>query len=166
MVTFFGCFQIRFNSNPQSFRDVKDGSGPDQQFMDFHKMSLNFSPTCQSVKKHKHFQVFWKWFQLGGGWIYIIHSSDVKSSNLMDIKHKLWAEMYFIRMKTFTKTSRERFIIFLICTVSSPRDNKHTLGFKDVWDSWPPRDPTKTIMIYPNVKCSKHIPVLPLFFLL
>ena len=33
-------------------------------------MSLKFSPTCQSVKKHKHFQVFWKWtkwFQLGKG---------------------------------------------------------------------------------------------------
>ena len=54
LVAFFGRFQIRFNSNPQSFRDVWDGSGLDEEFMDFHKMSLKVSITCQTGKRQKH----------------------------------------------------------------------------------------------------------------
>ena len=86
-----------------------------------------------------------------GGWIYIIHSSDIhiKSSIVTNVAQTV-SKNVFIRMKTFTKTSRV-FLIFLICTVFSLiwRDNKCTLGWRMliVWYIWPPRDPRKIMFL-------------------
>ena len=94
-----------------------------------------------------------------GGWTYIIHSSDIHiKSSIVTYVAQTVSKNVFIRMKTFTKTSRV-FLIFLICTVFSLiwRDDKCTLGWRmlDVWYIWPPRllarDPRKIIFFYPII---------------
>ena len=62
-----------------------------------------------------------------GRWIYIIHLSDIhiEFSNLM---YKLWAKMYFIRMKTFTRDKQSVFYLYWFLLIKE--GDNHILGWR------------------------------------